>query len=51
MVESSEELHNIGREIHNIEEGDFLFDIEGNKVKIIKIVAVDLEENTVVESS
>lgn len=44
--DKTEELHNIGREIHNIEEGDFLFDIEGNKVKIIKIVAVDLEEKT-----
>ena len=42
--DKTEEVHNIGREIHNIEEGDFLFDIEGNEVKIIKIVAVSLEE-------
>ena len=43
----TEEFHNIGREIHNIEEGDFLFDIEGNKVKIIKIVPIDLNEKVI----
>ena len=45
--EKTKEYHNLDREVHKIEEGDFLFDMEGNKVKIIKIVPSTLEEKII----